>query len=547
MSERHGTILQLKRHEDFEKVAAYVKQQVRDKSIEQVGKDLSEMKGDDLVGLSIDEEESRIYWRDYGHHGDHLDFDSIAECVIKVFPEVEMERKDNYGQSVWNYIVADGKWQEYTLWKFVVYIDGKGEETLLEYKEPKEGRTEEEKNEIRNSMCREMAERQSLQNPGVEIAVYASDYYSSPYTTVCWDFYRAKDGRATKDYVDSGVKAIMDCGFFDEMEWVEGIGHVLLHPMEFAAEVLKRARGEEDYYPQIATKMMMNGDTAKYFSLIEPTDKKWLMKLAEEDDNIGAIYCLLHGMRRKYEYWNETFIDEETNEEVSLLRPDIVEGSTFEKNEGEEEHLIQKVMEQKHRLSVDELTILCFELDDNKELLLEQINKGDEEAAIFIDDPVILQELCDKGNKTAAEQMGCKYAYGDEANGIFIDHKHASRYMELAGKDYNPKDYEEEDMPREFDYILKGNAETLSGICTMIDDLCHRFGTPDNEFGMYVPLGPVMKVLVGTPYYRGNIMSMNQDAPDCLTLHAEANSGEPLLYALRRCYENLSVEMKETE
>ena len=42
MSERHGTILQLKRHEDFEKVAAYVKQQVRDKSIEQVGKDLSE-------------------------------------------------------------------------------------------------------------------------------------------------------------------------------------------------------------------------------------------------------------------------------------------------------------------------------------------------------------------------------------------------------------------------------------------------------------------------------------------------------------------------
>ena len=547
MSESHGTVLILKHHEDLEKVAAYVKQQVRDKSIEQVGKDLSERKGDDLVGLSIDEEESRIYWRDYGHHGDHLDFDSIAECVIKVFPEVEMERKDNYGQSVWNYIIADGKWQEYKLWKFYAYTEGKSDELQLEYKEPEDGRTEEEKREERERMCKEMAERLSQSNPGVEIAVYAIDYYDSPYTNVYEEFFRAKDGRATKDYVDSGVKEIMDCGYFDEMEWVEGIGHVLLHPMEFAAEVLKRARGEEDYYPQIATKMMMNGDTAKYFSLIEPTDKKWLMKLAEEDDNIGAIYCLLHGMRRKYEYWNETFIDEETNEEVSLLRPDIVEGSTFEKNGGEEERLVQKVMEQKHCLSIDELTKLCFEIDDNKELLLEQIKKGDEEAAIFIDAPVILQELCDKGNKTAAERMAYKYAYGDEANGIFIDHKHASRYMELAGKDYNPKDYEEEDMPREFDYILKGNAETLSGICTMIDDLCHRFGTPDNEFGMYVPLGPVMKVLVGTPYYRGNIISMNQDAPDCLTLHAEANSGEPLLYALRRCYENLSVEMKETE
>ena len=280
MSESHGTSLRLKRREDLAKVAAYVKQQVREKSIEQVGEDLS---GDnDFVGFRINEDKNTIIWHDYGHHGDHLDFDSIAESVIKEFPEVEMERQDWWDQDVWNYIIVDGEWQQYTLWEFVAYIDGKGEETQLEYKEPKDGRTEEERHEERDNMCKEMAERQSLQNPGVEIAVYASDYYSSPYTTVCWDFYRAKDGRATKDYVDSGVKAIMDCGFFDEMEWVEDIGHVLLHPMEFAAEVLKRARGEEDYYPQIATKMMMNGDTAKYFSLIEPTDKKWLMELIEE-------------------------------------------------------------------------------------------------------------------------------------------------------------------------------------------------------------------------------------------------------------------------
>ena len=32
MSESHGTVLILKRHEDLEKVAAYVKQQVREKS-----------------------------------------------------------------------------------------------------------------------------------------------------------------------------------------------------------------------------------------------------------------------------------------------------------------------------------------------------------------------------------------------------------------------------------------------------------------------------------------------------------------------------------
>ena len=543
MSESHGTTLKLKHHGDLEKVAAYVKQQVREKSIEQVGEDLS--KDDDFVGLQINEDENNIIWHDYGHHGDHFDFNPIAESVIKEFPDVEMERQGWWGQEVWNYVIADGKWQEYTLWKFVAYIDGKGEEVQLEYREPKDGRSEEERHEERDKMCKEMAERLSRLHPDVEIAVYAYDRYE-PYTSV-EEFYKAKDGCATKEMVDRGLVAIMKCGYFDCIEWVESIGHVLLHPKEFAAEVIRRAREGEDYCPAIAAEMILDGNTAKYFSLIEPADKKWLMERAEEHEDIGAIYCLLHGMHRKYEFWNETFVDEDTHEEVELLRSNIVEGSTFEKEEGEEERLIQMVMEQKHRFSVEELTKLCFEIGDNKELLLERIKKGDEEAAIFIDDPVILQELCDKGNKTAAEQMGCKYAYGDEANGIFIDHKHASRYMELAGKDYNPKDYEEEDMPREFDYILKGNAETLSGICTMIDDLCHRFGTPDNEIGMFVPLGPVMKALVGTPYYRGNIMSMNQDAPDCLTLHAEANSGRPLLYALRQAYTNLDVEIKETE
>ncbi len=543
MSESHGTTLKLKHHEDLEKVAAYVKQQVREKSIEQVGIDLSERKGDDLVGLSIDEEKSCIYWDDYGHHGDHLDFHSIAECVIKVFPEVEMERQDDYGQSVWNYVIADGKWQEYTLWKFVAYFDGKGEEVQLEYREPKDGRSEEERHEEHERMCKEMAERLSQSNPGVEIAVYAYDWYII-YTTVD-EFYRAKDGCAVKEWVDCGLSGIMP--YFDVLEWVECIGQVLLHPMEFAAELIRRAREGEDYCPAIAAEMILDGDTAKYFSLIEPSDKKWLMKRAEEHEDIGAIYCLLHGMHRKYEFWNETFVDEDTHEEVELLRSNIVEGSTFEKEEGEEERLIQMVMEQKHRLSVEELTKLCFEIGDNKELLLERIKKGDEEAAIFIDDPIILQELCDKGNKTAAEHMGYKYAYGDEANGIFVDYVKAAEYMKLAGEEFDANDYREDADPHDYEYTLKGDAETLGAIRTMVDNLCQRFGTPGNELGMFVPLGTVMRKLVGSSHYEGNILSMEQPTPDCLILNTEANKGEPLLYALRQRYENLNIEMKKAE
>ena len=518
MSESHGTSLRLKRHEDLAKVAAYVKQQVREKSIEQVGEDLSE--DGDLVGLHIDEEKNYIIWNDYGHHGNHLDFNPIAENVIKEFPGVEMERQGWWGpQAVWNYVIADGKWQQYTLWKFVAYTDGKGEEVQLEYKQLKDGRTEEEKHDELDRMCKEMAEHLSRLHPEVEIAVYAYDGYEL--CTTVEEFYRAKDGRTTK-----GLVAITGEGYFDAMEWVDSIGHLLLHPMENAAEVIKRARNGEDYCPQIATEMLLNGDTARYFSLIEPTDKEWLMKQVEEREDVCAIYCLLHGMHHKYKYWTETFVDEDTNEEVECLRYDIVEGSTFEKNEGEEERLIQMVMEQKDHIIVEELTKLCSEIDDNQELLLERIEKGDEEVA---------------------EHMGYKYAYGDEANGIFIDYDQAAEYMKLAGEEFDVNNYREEADPHDFEYTLKGDAETLGTIRTMVDNLCQRFGTPGNELGMFVPLGSVMQELVGSFHYEGNILSMEQPNPDCLILKTEANKGEPLLYALRQRYENLNIEIRDEE
>ena len=232
MSESHGTVLIVKRHEDLPKVAAYVKQHVREKSIEQVGEDLS--KDNDFVGLRINEDENKIIWHDYGHHGDHLDFNPIAESVIKEFPGVEMECQCWWGpQDVQNYVIVDGEWQEYTLWKFVAYIDGKDEEVQSEYKELKDVRTEDEKYVERDKICKEMAERLSRSYPDVEIAVYADDWYEI--CTSVEDFYRAKDGCATKEIVDRGWVAIMGEGYFDAMEWVDSIGHLLLHPMENAA------------------------------------------------------------------------------------------------------------------------------------------------------------------------------------------------------------------------------------------------------------------------------------------------------------------------
>lgn len=273
MSDSYGTTLILKRHEDFKKVAAYVKQQVPEKSIEQEDKDLSE--DNDYLGLKIIEDKNMIIWRDYSYPGDHFNFNSIAESVIKEFPGVEMERQGWWGpQDIWNYVIVDGKWQEYTLWKFVAYTDGKGEEDQLEYKQLIDGRTEEERHEERDKMCKEMAERLSRLHPDVEIAVYAYDWYGV--YTIVEEFYRAKDGRATKEMVDRGLVEIMD--YFEDMEWVGSLGHVLLHPKEFATELIKRARDGDNDCRRYAIYMLMDGEKTHDTSLIEPADKKWLLE-----------------------------------------------------------------------------------------------------------------------------------------------------------------------------------------------------------------------------------------------------------------------------
>lgn len=541
MSESHGSVLILKHHEDMKKVADYVKQQVRDESLRLLGEDLSE--DDKYVGLRIDELENNIIWHDYGHHGKHLDFWLIANKVIKEFPDVEIELENFYGnQDTWTYIVVDGAWVEYTALRFVAYTEGRNEEVILDYKELKDDKTEEEKCALRDKMCKELLEKRSLLEPDVEMIVY---FYNPYDVEIHIDvFYRGKNGHALEQIVDLGMAEVM--AYIDEMEWVESIGQYLLHLMDNAAEIIKRAREGDEFMRYVACMMMAWGDTARYFSLIEPTDKNWLMERVENHDDANAIYCLLHGFHHKYNYRNQTFVDDESQVEYAVLLRDHIDGSIFEAIEDEEKRLIQKVENQKHRFSVEMLKRLCQEIRDNTGLLLERIRKGDEEAAMEIDSPSILQELCDKGNKFAAEQLAYKYAYGDEKNGVFIDHRRAEKFMSMAGKEYNPDDFKEYFGPHEFKLTLSGDASTLQKVQALVNNLCEKYGTPGNELGMYVPMDALMRELVGSPYYEGNILGMESETPDRLIISAEADDSEPLYYALSQRFKDIAitVEMK---
>ena len=168
-----------------------------------------------------------------------------------------------------------------------------------------------------------------------------------------------------------------------------------------------------------------------------------------------------------------------------------------------------------------------------------------DDVATFSDDPAILQELCDNGSKSAALKLGHLYDCGDEKNGIFRHPLKARDYFKLAGEKYK---YEpEEEDPHEADYYLRGSAEELAAVKILIDELTQKYGDAYNEFGLYIPMNILMKTLVGSRYYDGNLLSMNTDDPECIVLHAEANTMEPLLYALRQVFNNLEIEMKETK
>ena len=179
-----------------------------------------------------------------------------------------------------------------------------------------------------------------------------------------------------------------------------------------------------------------------------------------------------------------------------------------------------------------------------REILI-AIGSTDVDVINPIQNPAILQELCNNGSKNAALKLGQMYDKGDEKNGIFRHPLKAREYFKLAGEKYK---YEpEEEDPHEADYFLKGSAQELAAVKTLVDELTQKYGDACNEFGLYIPMNILMKTLVGSRYYDGNLLSMNTDDPECIVLHAEANRMEPLLYALRQAFPNLEIEMKETK
>lgn len=282
----------------------------------------------------------------------------------------------------------------------------------------------------------------------------------------------------------------------------------------------------------------------KNLDLFQPNDKQELMELAERG-NIHAIFCLIKGLSVKERSYEETFVDEETGEQVIVPRCDVEEGVTFEKEEAEEgkedevTRLTNMLYDTKERMSEEELYIVTSLPIDADPFRLEIVNRSNEEYAKYINDYGILLELSEKGNKHAALEAARMRQHGDEEQYVFIDLEEAKRLYAIAGVEMEPDEYNDE--VDEFDYVLKSDMpDSLTAVKTLIEELATKFN--DKEIGMYVPMDVLMRVLIGSPYYYGNVTSMDAEAPNQIKLHVKTNRIEPLFYALSGCFPHLDIE-----
>lgn len=333
---------------------------------------------------------------------------------------------------------------------------------------------------------------------------------------------------------------------------------IIFNTEQVFQSALAGARANEDelwYCPRIVSDYLFFDYSLH--SLV-PEDFTWLKALAE-DEIVPACCLILLGMDRKVREWEETFTDEDTGEEIKIIREEVIDGTLFEPDETLKKRLKQIIYEQAdhHQIGTDEIRWACKYPLDKQPLALMLVERGEEDAAEYIEDPTILLQLCDKGNKWAAYTLYEKFRWGDEEHGIFINKERAKEFYDLAGdipykEEWDPIDEAGKEYPSTYEYILTGDDATLDGIEKLIRDLCQRFGIPENEedgLGLFVPQQLLMKVLVGSDsvYYRGDVQYLDREAADRLVITTESDQGEPLLYALRQCFENLNIEMKKAE
>lgn len=249
-------------------------------------------------------------------------------------------------------------------------------------------------------------------------------------------------------------------------------------------------------------------------SIMDETDTQWLTPLAQQGD-IKAIGLFYYGATRRIQHWVEEFVDEETGEKCLLDRYTLLDGATFTTPTDKLYKLIE---------SIDNFTDEDISLLDRFDIL--QANHR------------LSEHLYDKHrNAGFALALAENYYYGAEEQGIFIDKEKARYYYDLAGEKMSEvEEYDELSDICFATFTIDGDKQQIGQIAELIKNLTTQFGTPDNEFGLYLPMMYLTENLVGSNAYKGNIISCENNDFEGLELKVETNSNgaRALKWALQR-------------
>ena len=410
---------------------------------------------------------------------------------------------------------------------FTVSQDETGCSLLWEY----DLKSEEEK-------CYNVLQHISKLLPGVEIICYKNEAKDNvPFIS---EYCIMKDGEGEWIEADSTIMNLGDECVGGVLEGKATIFDVIKDAGACFALALEEIRKTPAKCPVVGYMISYAENAIGLMQYFKPEDKEWL---EQADDRYRTIYdaILLWGMYNSFHTLPETFVDEQTKEEIVITRLELHDTPLFELDTDKEAELFARLYNTEygrewnnmHKNTIEFLeftnvdyTIILHKMLDDREY---SITRGD------IDDEI----------KWMCEKLGDIYRWGCERFGRFIDKQKAKKYYDIALiTDDSPlddvKQYPEYvDTPTSFKYTIKGDVNELKAVIV-------KYATEalDNEFGFYAPTNRIMHELVDTdieePKYRGNILYLHEE-DNCIIVKGEANEPETFGYAIKKKYPALEV------
>lgn len=279
--------------------------------------------------------------------------------------------------------------------------------------------------------------------------------------------------------------------------------------------------------------------------LPQAEDASWLLDLARKG-NFNALYVYINAKKRTYsDVWIEKFLDKESGKVYDIQRRDLLESiQVFDVTEEQAVELIRNYFDLKMK-RLDDMDVLeMAALVRNIQNRLDFRGINSDRCPQFLK---LLHRLIEKDGSTWYENLGELYYFGCPKIGIYRDAVKGRGYFAKCDVDLAslPQTAIDEDAVCNRVITFKGAREKLEAIEAVVKTLCERLGDVDCEHGMHVPLKALMKLLVGSDEYYGNVLYMDlHDDALKLTVEGEVDSIEAMQYAFNELFGPFEIEVE---